>query len=273
MLFEDMKRGGKLFSAYLFLGPDGSGKFEAAKNFAKTLNCPAAKPEPCGTCAHCKKIDSEAHPDVFFAEPKGASSSIGIDEIRFVIAKANLRPYEAAKKVFIIKGAHSMNDEAQNAFLKTLEEPPKDTVFVLISRSKDLLLPTIVSRCYAVNFSAASLLNDISPERFEDALGMRWSDAAGLKENLDILASYFRDIFLYKAVKNEAMLFRREAAAEIKEESQKYSLEELDRMIRKIITLRSYIDYNVNQKIIVDVLTNELRGYNARSGSSTGKAA
>ena len=131
MSFEDIKgqdraigilraglRSGRIFSSYLFVGPDGIGKFETAKNFAKAVNCSSEKnlQDACETCPSCKRINSRTHPDIFFITPKGASASIGIDEIRGAISKANLKPYEAKKKVFIIDNAHSMNSASSNAF-------------------------------------------------------------------------------------------------------------------------------------------------------------
>ncbi len=337
MSFEDIKgqdrairilraslRSNRIFSSYLFVGPDGIGKFETAKNFAKAVNCSSEKnpTDACETCPSCKRINSRAHPDIFFVTPKGISSSIGIDEIRSVISKANLKPYEAKKKVFIIDNAHSMNNASSNAFLKTLEEAPKDTIFILISRSKELLLPTIVSRCHVIKFftapsqellsvlmekfnlkeNEAKILNNFSSSRIGEAIRMKDRDLIKrknrvidsllgigesasdfseeianyntrdeFKENLEFIISFFRDVFLYKTMSDENALFHADKIAEIKNECEKFTLENLDYLIKKVITLSSYIDYNVNPKIIVDVLTNELRSYYARG--STGKAA
>ncbi|OGW75862.1 MAG: hypothetical protein A2Z72_04365 [Omnitrophica bacterium RBG_13_46_9] len=303
-----------VFPSYLFVGPDGVGKSEVAKNFAKTVNClDAAKDfgqfEPCDRCASCNKINLRIHPDVFFVEPKGLSLSITIDQIRAVIAKANLKPYEGKKKVFILDKAHSMNNEASNAFLKTLEEPPKDTVFILMSRSKEALLSTVVSRCYVIRFFTAPLetveniimekfgterdqariLSNFSCGRIGEAIKMNeekfierknriidsllntgkgllkeleaYSDKEELKMDLEFLVSFFRDIFLYKAIKNEKNLFHIDRIAEIKSRCGRFTLEGLDYMIKRIIVLRSYIDRNVNPKIVVDVLTNEVRRF------------
>ena len=197
------------FPGYLYVGPDGAGKYRAAKNFAKGVNCPDVKDgKPCEACLSCKKIEKEVHPDVFFIQPGGASSTIGIDQVREIINKANLKPYEARSKVFIIKGAHSMNEASANAFLKTLEEPPENTVFILISRSKDLLLPTIVSRCHIVRFLGkgdSSIFTDFIKEKNRTVPFS--SDREGLKEELEFLVSFYRDIFLYKVVGDKAKLF------------------------------------------------------------------
>ena len=146
----------RILSGYLFVGPEGTGRLRTALNFAKAINCLKKNESPCEKCAPCIKIDANIHPDVVIVEPKGASSSIGIDQIRELISKANLKPYEGNKKVFIVNKANSMNQEASNAFLKTLEEAPDNTVLILISESKELLLPTIVSRLSMVRFFTVS---------------------------------------------------------------------------------------------------------------------
>jgi len=266
--FEILKanaRSGRIFSGYIFAGADAGSKLASAKNFAKAVNCPAEGADPCESCASCGKINSGNHPDVFLIEPGGASSSIGIDRIRAAIRQANLKPYEAKKKVFIINEAHAMNLAASNAFLKTLEEPPHDTVFILISRSKELLLPTIVSRCQVIKFSARRVGTE--------APASKQKNKESLKETLDGLLAFFRDVFLYKATGAGEALFCKERIDEIKRESRRYDAGELDRLIKKMITLRSYADYNVNPKIITDVLNNEIKRKDIHARSSTSKAA
>ena len=254
------------FPSYLYVGPDGAGKRERAKNFAKGVNCLDARDgKPCEACTSCKKIDREIHPDVFFIQPEGASSTIGIDQVREVINKANLKPYEARSKVFIINNAHSMNEVSANAFLKTLEEPPENTVFILISRSKDLLLPTIVSRCHIVRFREDRGVPHFSMGKNGEKWGTPLSsdyptDREALKGTLEFLISFFRDIFLYKIIGDEAKLFNVKRRDEIKSQCDKFTAEKLDYLIKKLITLRSYVDYNVNPKIIIDVLRTKIGG-------------
>jgi len=294
----------RVFSSYLFLGPEGVGKATTARNFAKALNCINGENVPCDACISCKKIDSSTHPDVIVVEPEGASHSIKIDKIRNIIASANLKAYEGKKKVFIIDKADSMTQEAANAFLKTLEEAPADSVFILVASSKDMILPTILSRCLVVNFfptsmkltekmlkekigldgEEANILSRFSSGRIGEAMRMKehslidrknrvidsflknsfdvidnYSSRGELKEDLDFLVSYFRDVFLYKTVNNEGLIFHADRIDDIKKASDKFTQEELDRIIKKIIKLRSYVDNNVNPKMIIDVLKNELK--------------
>jgi DNA polymerase-3 subunit delta' len=145
---------GRIAHAYLFSGPAGVGKRAAALAFAQALNCKVRDAEcddACGDCRVCRNIANGRHPDVQIIEPDGAT--IKIEQIRTLEADAALVPYEAQWKVFILDGAERMTEQAANALLKTLEEPAKDTVFILLTSTVSALLPTIVSRCQSVTFS------------------------------------------------------------------------------------------------------------------------
>lgn len=138
--------------AYLFLGPEGVGKWLTAKNFAKALNCETGAIDACDECVSCKKIEDSAHPDVISVAPEGKSLRIGIDLIRKAAGSMALKPYEGRSKVCVIDGADHMTEEASNSMLKTLEEPPKDTILILLASNLSRLMPTIVSRCQKVLF-------------------------------------------------------------------------------------------------------------------------
>ncbi|MDD5174685.1 MAG: DNA polymerase III subunit delta' [Candidatus Omnitrophota bacterium] len=139
--------------AYIFSGPDGVGKRLAAINFAKALNCGNVKSgEPCDQCALCKRVDSSEHPDIFLLRRGKEGDSIKIEDVRALIKDAYLKPFEACKKVYIIEGAEYMKHEAANALLKTLEEPPADSVIILLAENTKKLFHTIVSRCRVVKF-------------------------------------------------------------------------------------------------------------------------
>ena len=141
--------------AYIFLGPRGVGKFSTALNFAKALNClNGIDHEPCESCLSCKKIKSSNHPDLFSVKLEKDASSIKIDRIRELIKDIGLKPYEGRKKVYIIDSADCMTQESSNALLKTLEEPPSDSVLILIAENLGSLFQTIVSRSQVVRFFA-----------------------------------------------------------------------------------------------------------------------
>jgi DNA polymerase-3 subunit delta' len=149
--------------SWLLLGPTGSGKKAAALAIAAALNCTTAPGEGCGDCSTCRRIMRQRHPDVHHVIPEGPI--IPVDVIReVVVPEAARSPFEARGKVFVIEEAHRMNPAAQNALLKTLEEPHTDTVFVLISDQEEDVLETIRSRCLIVR------LDPVSEERIVSLL-------------------------------------------------------------------------------------------------------
>ena len=164
-----MLRRQRVASSYIFCGESGVGKRTAAINFAKALNCthqgqgPGAgekdeqteTPEPgcfdaCDACASCTKINAGVHPDFLLIAPE--DRIIKIDEIRMIEEALSYKPFEGRRKVVIIDEAEAMNISAANAFLKTLEEPPADSVVILITSKPGALPDTIRSRCSRVNF-------------------------------------------------------------------------------------------------------------------------
>ncbi|MEZ4459819.1 MAG: DNA polymerase III subunit delta' [bacterium] len=146
----------RMHHAYLFVGPLGVGKFSTALALATALNCLERPSDAfaagCGRCSACRKIESRQHPDVHTVEPDG--QFIKIDQVRAVQKAASTRPYEGRFQVIIIDRAHQMGDEAANAILKTLEEPPVSMRFALITDQPNRLLDTIRSRCQVLRFGS-----------------------------------------------------------------------------------------------------------------------
>jgi len=139
-----------LSHAYIFYGPEGIGKKLTAFSLAKALNCKKIKYDFCDECLSCYKIDRQTHPDVLLVEPEG--KSIKIEQIRRLQERAHFHSFEGGKKVYIIEGAEKMFPAAANSFLKTLEEPPAGTIFILITSAIHQLLPTVLSRCQRLRF-------------------------------------------------------------------------------------------------------------------------
>ena len=147
----------------LFAGPAGVGKRLTALAVAQALNCPEASRVPvpgsgfgfdaCGTCAVCTRIVRGVHPDVLVVEP-GDSGSIKIDQVRDIVDRSAYRPFEGRRRVVIIDEADALVTAAQHALLKTLEEPPSSSVFILVTARPDVLLPTVRSRCPQLRFRA-----------------------------------------------------------------------------------------------------------------------
>jgi DNA polymerase-3 subunit delta' len=191
-------------SSYLFAGESGIGKKFTAVNLAKAINCqkPAMGNELqvtsknqtqnselnsslvtrhsslifdcCDKCSSCKKIDAGVHPDFLFIEPE--SGQIRIEEIRAIEDTLSLKPFEGRWKIVIVDEAHMMNSYAANAFLKTLEEPPRESLIILISSNADRLPDTIRSRCSRLNFTP--LNNEACEKVIRKVRSQQYSPAA-----------------------------------------------------------------------------------------------
>jgi len=215
-------RSGRMPHAYLFEGPEGVGKELTARALAARLLCETENLAPdadaCGDCRACRLLAGDNHPDYHLIHrglhklhpDRSIRASkglfLGVDLIRhFLISPATIKPNLGRRHVFVIRDAERMNDEAQNALLKTLEEPPGQTCLILVSASAERLLPTIRSRCQRVPFdllpvafveqrltsqcslspSAAHALARLADGRLGAAL--RWHDI-GLLDTLDTIA-------------------------------------------------------------------------------------
>jgi DNA polymerase III subunit delta' len=142
---------GRMQGGYLFCGPQGVGKKMTALVLAKALNCASLTGDSCDRCPSCLKTDTGNHPDVHIISK--ADDDIKIEDIRSFQREMGLRSYEGRVKVFIIDNAHLMTPEASNALLKILEEPPANSVLILITDKLSLMLKTVLSRCRTIKFT------------------------------------------------------------------------------------------------------------------------
>lgn len=163
-IIEKILSGSHLPHAFLFYGQKGTGKTSTARIFAKAINClnnafnkKNDSIEPCNQCSNCISIAQGNNPDVVEID---AASNRGIDEVKNLIQESNFLPMTGHYRVFIIDEVHMMTQEAFNALLKTLEEPPPSVIFILATTNKDKVPKTIISRCHLVNFGQAKK-NDI----------------------------------------------------------------------------------------------------------------
>ncbi|HEX9401927.1 MAG TPA: DNA polymerase III subunit delta' [Anaeromyxobacter sp.] len=203
-------RRGTLHHAYLFGGPEGVGKARAARLLAQAANCEgdgtAPRDDACGVCGPCRKIAKGVHPDVLVLaeeremakrgawEPKGGRSpsrDIVVDQVRDLVdRRLAMKRYEGRRRFVIVDPADAMNPQAQNALLKTLEEPPDGTTLVLVASSPDALLPTIRSRCARVTFGPLpddfiqARLGELEAGRIEKRLHEREKAATAEGETL-----------------------------------------------------------------------------------------
>jgi DNA polymerase III subunit gamma/tau len=141
---------GRVSHSYLFCGPRGTGKTTTARVLAKAVNCLEPQDgDPCNNCLICRSVNEGRFMDIIELD---AASNRGIDEIRDIRDKVNFSPVEGKRKVYIIDEAHMLTDQASNAFLKTLEEPPAHVIFILCTTEANKILPTIISRCQRYDF-------------------------------------------------------------------------------------------------------------------------
>lgn len=153
-------RTGKLAHAYLFCGPRGVGKTTCARIFAKTINCMnlGADGQPCCECESCRAFEEGRSMNIHELD---AASNNSVDDIRELIDQVRIPPQVGQYKVFIIDEVHMLSQQAFNAFLKTLEEPPKYVIFILATTEKHKILPTILSRCQVYDFARITIQNTI----------------------------------------------------------------------------------------------------------------
>lgn len=237
-------RSGKLAHAYLFCGPRGVGKTTCARIFAKTINCEhlGENGEPCNQCESCRAFEEGRSLSIHELD---AASNNSVDDIRELIDQVRIPPQVGRYKVFIIDEVHMLSQQAFNAFLKTLEEPPKYVIFILATTEKHKILPTILSRCQVYDFARITVQSTVEHLKYvaekegytveEEALNLIAQKADGgmrdalsifdqmvsftqghityqsTLENLNILDAeyYFRlvDFFLNKDVESSLLLF------------------------------------------------------------------
>lgn len=311
---QDCLKGG-----YLFVGPEAVGKKSVAKILAKVINCQAGNLDACNKCASCLKIEKNQHPDVHFIDAAklfsidieqnradvGGSDVIKIGRIRQLQKDISLKPYEGKKKVFIIDDAHKLTPAASNALLKILEEPPKDSLIILISDKPTLLFKTIISRCKVLKFSSLNRirLKEIFKKDFalndntahflayfsEGRLGcaLRLKDSDILKEKnriidqfifsrraginnlliqnrkdlqgyLNILASWFRDIYLLKIGIAHSEIINFDRKDDLLKIMNRFSFSDLDQILNSISDSILYSEQNINIKLLLSNLGAEL---------------
>jgi DNA polymerase-3 subunit delta' len=296
---------GQLTGSYLFAGPEGIGKRMSALTLAKAVNCLKNKSDPCDTCASCIKIEKGAHPDIFFIGSEGAD--VKIESIRQLQNDIALRPYEAGKKVFIIDNAHNLTKEASNALLKTLEEPPKDSLIILITEKPSLLFKTIISRCKVIRFyplkridaekalknnygladDLAHFLAFFSEGRLGNAIKIKEAgvfeeknkiidefifsrktdlgasllkEREGLRLGLNILAGWFRDIYMVKIGTPYYSLINLDRKNDLLKTMNRYSFSDLNEIFALLSDSLLYLEQNVNAKLLLSNLKVSMRG-------------
>lgn len=150
---------GKVSHAYILNGEKGVGKKTLVSVVTKSLQCETGEPDPCGKCKSCLQAESGNQPDIIWITHE-KPNVISVDEIRQqIVNDISLKPYSSRYKIYVIPDAQLMNAQAQNAILKTLEEPPEYAIIILLTSNLDKILPTIISRCIVLNFKPVEPLS------------------------------------------------------------------------------------------------------------------
>ena len=146
----------KISHAYILNGPDKSGKKMLAEAFAQTLQCEQHGIEPCMECHSCKQAVNHNQPDIIYVTHE-KPNTLSVADIRSqLVNDVDVKPYSSRYKIYIVDEAEKMNQQAQNALLKTIEEPPAYAVIILLTTNADAFLPTILSRCVVLNLKVVS---------------------------------------------------------------------------------------------------------------------
>lgn len=230
-ILQNSLREKRLGVSYLFYGPSGVGKSFVAKQFAKSLFCELQDGDCCNRCQSCLQAEKLVYPDLHWLDLQEGSQNIKIEQIRQMQEAISLRPFQARAKVFIINNCQTLTEEASHCLLKALEEPPLDSVIILITVSLHLIVPTIVSRCQKVKFSTikrqelkmllekdysldpkeSRLLSYYLDGRIGDALSLAQSGFLGERDS--ILGTYinardtngFEELFREKAMAEQVL--------------------------------------------------------------------
>ncbi|MBT9147352.1 MAG: DNA polymerase III subunit tau [Syntrophomonadaceae bacterium] len=316
-MLRNSLRQARLPHALLFAGPEGVDRHLTAKILAQAINCEREHTDACGDCPSCLRIERHSYPDVSWLEPSGASRQIGIDSIRQL--RHNISLKSAGKgKVYIISEADRMTTDASNALLKTLEEPPENSVLILITSSPEHLFPTVTSRCQMMKFfplrgkkveekvckeerakmlgildmasfgatsgkaieMAARVMEitDCFKKEMEGKAAKEVSDltevlgATAVKEikkkltadisgkvrakllrMLDIVLSWYRDIFVLKAG-GEEFLINPDRRRELERAGKSLSTSSLIRIMEEIEKTKEVIDRNVSPRLAIEVM-------------------
>jgi DNA polymerase III delta prime subunit len=267
-------------NSYLLIGDEESCVDQALK-FIKSINCKSAeKGEFCDNCRVCKAITNKVYAEMVFVESKGKADFITIDNIKELQDRIQVHVIEAEKRVCILKSAEKLNREAGNAFLKTLEEPPGDTIFILTTTNSHEVLGTIVSRCRRffvsatninlqiikdefyvglrndiINILSANLKDETIIETIENISNKIKKKNQGVKQTslilLNLIESFVRDLIVLKECGfKEELIFNKDKIEIIQQAVSYYSFDMLAEIIDIILDKKQKINYNLNFKIM-----------------------
>ncbi|BBB33016.1 DNA polymerase III subunit delta' [Thermotomaculum hydrothermale] len=263
--FKNAYKNNKLHTTYLFKGREGIGKRLFAKVVAAMILCENKGNSPCGFCKHCLKIKNmienpdtdNPHLDLIEIKPMEGKNEITVDDIETILTTTNFPPYEGKARIFIIDNCHLMNKTSANMVLKTLEEPPENTYFFLITSKPDALLPTIVSRCQQVYFNPKGLEKYIDIPGFSrEEIKALINSGSGYIQSQDDIEELKREreiaLFILESIFNKSSFI--EIEKEIQPQIEKNTREDNSRLffiiytfLRDILAVKSESENLINR--------------------------
>ena len=276
-ILKNLIKSDKIGHAYLFTGREGSGKKSAAIAFAKAINCSnlSENYNPCNHCSSCLKIEKEIHPDFQIIFP--LNSIISIDQIREIKKVIYWPPLESRKKIFIIDDAHKMTIPASNSLLKILEEPPAFAVLILITSKPEILLPTVISRCYQISFKQAKKANELAAEQPVNIEQNRYIDwllkaksakmihyffsaqekelnviTDSLLDFTEVMILWFRDILVFKLGLPQELLSFSGQIDNIVEFAQNYSPDKIMQVLDYLTQIPERMEQHIKPKKLLE---------------------
>lgn len=284
------------------------GRKSLANAFALSLLCEKGMPDPCMQCHACRQVLSGNHPDLIYVTHE-KPASIGVDDVREQINDTIMvRPYSSYYKIYIVDEAEKMTVPAQNALLKTIEEPPSYAVILLLTTNPDAFLPTILSRCVQLKlrplkdsvvreyliqslkveesqaeiyaaFARGNLgkaihlaqsedfklmyeeilhllkhLKDMDIAELLDYIRKLKEDELDIRECLDFMQMWYRDVLMYKTTKDINLLIFKDEFSTIKNMSIVSGYEGLERILEAVDKARIRLDANVNQELVMELM-------------------
>lgn len=242
--FKDSFAAGRLGHAYLIVGDPRGGAARLAENILQMLFCLGGAKRPCGECNNCRRIEKRLHPDVMRIEPIKKSRGILVEQIEEVLKHTFQTTFEGGWKAVLLVNAERMNNEAANKLLKTLEEPPPGTVFLLLTDQPEALLPTIVSRCQRI------ALPDFLVESEDSLQSEVLATAAGMGSGriTERLRKAREMIALLKKIREQVEAETSEWTAQIQSDG------EIDEDMEKIIQGRIEAEYRERRRHVLRLL-------------------